>query len=74
MFMGIDQYGQHHHAIPNLKYSTLRDRFCCGSIRKLYADVQDGNEQQTKHVGYVLGQGRGNASLWVTFYNVTPIN
>ena len=68
MYIGIDQYGNKE-ILPDKKYKTLKEIYYCGSIRKMYRDING----QPKHIGYVLGQGKDNISLWVEIFKITPI-
>ena len=60
--MGIDQYGQTHHALGAHPRKELMKRLGTSHVEKMYADTAEG----TKHVGYVIGR------LWVTLYKVEP--
>lgn len=71
MYLAIDQYGNKT-LLKDKKYSTLKETFFCGSIKKAYVDnIKTG---KTRHVGYVLGQGAGNGSLWIDLFELKPIN
>jgi hypothetical protein len=71
MYLAIDQYGNKT-ILKDKKYSTLKEVFYCGSIRKMFID--NIKTKASRHTGYVLGQGKGNASLWVDLYELKPIN
>lgn len=71
MFLTRDQWG-HLTLInaPNLTHRVLKEKFHGGSVQRMYVDAKDG---KTYQVGYVVGQGHGNMSLWVDAFEVTPM-
>ena len=70
VYLGIDQYGNKN-ILENISYKELRKVYGAGRINKMYVDQKSGG---SNHVGYVLGQGRGNISLWVTLYQLKRID
>ena len=71
MYLAVDQYGNKT-ILKDKKYSTLKDVFCCGSIRRMYVD--NIKTKASRHCGYVLGHGKKNDSLWIDLYELKPIN
>jgi hypothetical protein len=70
MILTIDQYGQKT-LVSDIKRKTLKEKFYGGAIHKMYRDTKEG---QAQHVGYTIGQGRGNVSLWLECFKIEPIN
>ncbi len=71
MYLAIDQHGQKT-IIPDYKRKTLKEKFFCGQIKKMYID--NTKTGKSRHCGFVLGQGKGNISLWISIFKCTPIN
>lgn len=70
MYIAIDQYGNKT-ILKDKKYSTLKDKFYCGNIQKMYIDSKDNT---IRHIGYILGQGRGNNPLWIELFKMIPLD
>ena len=73
MYLAIDQYGNKT-IIPNIKYSTLKEKFGVSenpNIQKTWVDIKGGGR---KHAGYLVGQGKNNISLWLDIFKLTPID
>ena len=66
-YLAIDQYGQTT-LLKDKTYKEIRNNYYCGRIKPMYIDTTKG----VKKVGYVLGQGQGNTSLWVTIEKLSP--
>lgn len=69
MYLAVDQFNNKT-ILENIKYKTLKSVFYCGSIKKMYVDTKRGEVAQ---VGFVLGQGRGNQSLWVKIFKLSTM-
>jgi len=68
LYLAIDQYGKKT-LLNSITYKNLKKVFFAGSIHLMYQDDKNGNSHK---VGYILGQGAGYESLWLTIYTVTP--
>lgn len=70
MFLTVDQFGNKT-ILKDIKHKTLRERFCAGKIVGMFCDSVGGGK--TYQTGFVIGQGHGNSSLWLTVYELTPM-
>lgn len=62
--MAIDQYGRTYHNLGNHPRKTLLERLERKHASKMYIDKKDG---PPVHIGWIIG------GLWLTVYNVTPM-
>lgn len=65
MLMGMDQYGNYFHDIPDVGITKhLKEKFgLTGRVSRMFCDGKNG---ETFHVGYVIG------NHWVTLLRVEP--
>lgn len=69
MYLAIDQFGGKT-ILEDIKHKTLKQKFFCGRIEKMYIDSKEGDTYQT---GFILGQGRGYEPLWISVYHIKPL-